>query len=158
MRTWIPGLLAAAGCAALTWLDSRGFFLLLPLLPFALALLLPLVPLRWEGFRQPWRMVPLALAGAWMLLLPHLPTGEAKRFFLTAEGLERGLSADEVRARMEPFLEIGREHHWSADEALVYPAPGPEVLVFLSSRRTGQVCQVFLGPHGLTRVELEYID
>ncbi|HEX6884009.1 MAG TPA: hypothetical protein VF530_11555 [Planctomycetota bacterium] len=158
MRAWLPCLFALAGCAGLTWLDAHSFFFVFPRLPFALALLLPLVPLRWDGLRKPRRLVPLALASLWMVALPFVPTGESKRFALTIATLERGMTPDEVRARMEPFLEIGREHHWSADEAWAYPAPGPEVLVFLSSRASGQVCQVFLGSEGVTRVEWEYVD
>jgi hypothetical protein len=79
MRAWLPSLFALAGCAGLTWLDAHSFFFVFPRLPFALALLLPLVPLHWDGLRQARRVVPLLLASLWMVALPFVPTGESKR-------------------------------------------------------------------------------
>ncbi len=158
MRPWIPALYALAGGAALTWLDSECFFFVLPPLPVAIMFLLPLVPRERGWLRKRRSTVPLVMASLWMLVLPLLPTGFTKGFFLTAAKIEPGMTATEVRAHMEPYLEIGREYDWPAEEAWAWPAAGPVRLVFLSSVESGQVCEVFLDGDNVARVVAEYVD
>jgi len=87
-----------------------------------------------------------------------LPTSHTKSFFLAAGSLRPGMSIEVVRERMEPFLELGVEHHWRPDEVQWYPAPGPGGLVFLSSVEGGQVCEVCFDSSGVTRVIADYVD
>lgn len=157
MRTWTPALYALAGCAVLTWLDSGCFFFVFPRPLFAIVLLLPLVP-RKRGSSGKRPTVPLTLSGLWMLALPFLPTGATKGFFLAAERIERGMTATEVRARMDAYLEIPSEYDWPADEVWAWPAARHGVLVFLSSLESGQVCEVFMDEGRVTRVVAEYAD
>ncbi|MEQ1893553.1 MAG: hypothetical protein ABL998_13500 [Planctomycetota bacterium] len=157
MRTLIPALYALVGCAALTWLDSVCFFFVFPRLLVVL-FLLPLVPRKRASLGNPWATVPFALAAFWMLVLPYMSTGLTKGFFLAAGGIESGMTAAEVRARMDPYLEVPREYDWPVEEAWAWPAPGPDLLVFLSSLESGQTCEVFLDGDRVTRVVAEYVD
>jgi hypothetical protein len=92
-----------------------------------------------------------------MLALPWIPTSEDKAFFLAAESLERGMSVEAVRARMEPFTELGVEYS-PPNMAHDYPGVRHGALVFLATPDSDQYCEVYFGPDGLTRVSAEYVD
>jgi hypothetical protein len=159
IKTWLPAAVALGGCAVLTLLDASNFFFVFPRLPFGLLLVLALLfPGEWASLRARSRMLPIGLAMLWMVALPWIPTSHTKSFFLTAWSLDPGMSVESVRARMEPFLEVGVEYDWPPDEAWAYPAAGPGTLVFLSSVEGGQVCQVFYDSRGVTGVEADYVD
>jgi hypothetical protein len=131
LLAWILGVLSLVFVAGASWLDSTCFFeLAYPLRWFIGAIYLGIA---WPLLRSKPSRVIAAISLLWMLaVLPQLRWNHAKSFYVDARRLARGMTMDEVRAIMDPHMELGVDELSPEERSWVGEAPDPQdALVFL---------------------------
>jgi hypothetical protein len=124
------GVLSLAFVAGVSWLDATCFFELGYFLRWFVGAIY--LALAWPLLRNmPGRRIA-ASSLIWMLVvLPQVRWNHAKSFYVDALRLARGMTVDEVRAIMDPHMELGVDELSPEESSWVGEIPDPrEALVF----------------------------
>jgi len=127
---WVLAFPSLAFVAGVTWLDATCFFeIAYPLRWLAAAVYMGLaLPL----LRNTPGRVLVAASLLWMLVvLPQVRWDHAKSFYVDARRLARGMTAAEVRAIMEPHMELGVDEFTPEELSWIGETPTSDRLIFL---------------------------
>lgn len=152
LRAGIVAVMSLFFVAGATWLDWTCFFeLAYPLRWFFGATYLAFV---WPLLRGKPSRVIAATSLIWMLaVLPQVRWNHAKSFYVDARRLARGMTVDEVRAIMDPHMELGVDELSPEERSWVGATPDPrDELVFLHCAiGWTDHCEVVLDERGRAR-------
>jgi len=129
--TWAMAAYSLAFVAGVSWLDATCFFeIAYPLRWFAAALYLGLA---WPIVGSTASRAIVTASLLWMLaMLPDTRWNHAKSFYVDARRLARGMTVDEVRAIMDPHMELGVDEFTPEELSWIVDAPtSSDRLIFL---------------------------
>lgn len=102
---FLATLVGLAG--GLTWLDAAAVFEYVPYLPvLALCILFLLSPARASTFH----FNVFVVFVTWLLILPGARTSSLKGFFIDCRRVGPGMSVNEARDILRPYLEVGPQY------------------------------------------------